>query len=464
MAYTNPEGVSDYIHECQIKAVDVGLIDPNPDNPRKNLGDLQELTDSVKAFGILQNLTITTGEEKGRYVVVCGHRRLAAAKEAGLEKVPCRILPDMEKRVQIGMMLQENMTRGDLNYQEEAQAFQMMIDLGDSIADIVKMTGLSETKIRHRVKLNELDQDKLEKAMGKNITINDLIMLEQIKDPAVRNQVLDKIGTSGFEWAVETAVKEEKKEFAKTELQKMMPTAEITGNWSTYPEVCSLRYEDVEMSTLIAFAEELLEKSEEENVEIQIMMGYLEMVGRIKKELSNRGETKRDPEEDAKHRRRMKRVGDLEGMKERIEDRTTKWIGQISEEKAKKKEEKTLPKIVAWLEDGIIENDPEDILRLIGREAPENTTQNEEEFNKAWQDACEQEPHRVLLVSAFAAMMPGPYTKWWDYDGEYQEDYSAKGVQTAYELLQELGYEASNEEMDFIYGKSDLYYNEEEEG
>lgn len=457
MTYTNPEGVCDYIHECQIKAVDVGLIDPNPDNPRKDLGDLQEMTDSVKAFGILQNLTITTGEEKGRYVVVCGHRRLAAAKEAGLEKVPCRIVPDMDKKTQIGIMLQENMTRGDLNYQEEAQAFQMMMDLGDSIADIVKKTGLSETKIRHRIKLNELDQDKLEEAMGRNVTINDLILLEQIKDQKQKNLLLDKIGTNGFEWAVESAIKEEKKEMAKTQLQKMLPSAEFTANWSQYPSVCSLRYGDVNMETLIAFAEELLNTAEDAGVEIQIMMGYQEITGRIKREPDRSDARKNDPQKEAENRRREKRKNDLRGMKERIDERVCKWIGKITEEKAKKKEEQTLPRIVEWMANGYVDADPEEVMETAGVQVPEE----EEAFNEAWRKACAEEPHRMLLLVGFMSMLPPPYQDWWGYEGEYSEE-RTEGIKAAYSILQELGYAASDEELDFIHGRSDMYFTKEE--
>lgn len=457
MAYTNQEGVQDYTKETRIKRVDIDLIDPNPDNPRKNLGDLEELTDSIRAFGILQNLMITTGEEKGRFIVVCGHRRLAAAKKAPINTVPCAIVPDMDKKTQIGIMLQENMTRGDLNYQEEAQAFQMMMDLGDSVADIVRKTGLSETKIRHRIKLNELDQDKLEEAMGRNVTINDLILLEQIKDQKKKNLLLDKIGTNGFEWAIESAIKEEKKEMAKTELQEMLPSAEFTANWSQYPQVCSLRYDDVNMEELIDFAEELLNESEDARVGIQIMMGYQEIVGRIKKEPERSDTRKNDPQKEAANRRREKRKSDLRGMKERIEERVCKWIGKITEEKAKKKEEQTLPRIVEWLANGCNDADPEEIMETAGIQAPEE----EEEFNEAWEKACKEEPHRMLLLAGFMSMLPSPYQDWWGYEGEYSEE-RAEGIKAAYSILQELGYAASDEELDFIHGRSDMYFTKEE--
>lgn len=83
-----------------ITNIETSKIFPHPDNPRKNLGDLTELADSIKANGIFQNLTVIPGEEKGTFVVIIGHRRLAAAKLAGLETVPCAIA-DMDRKTQL---------------------------------------------------------------------------------------------------------------------------------------------------------------------------------------------------------------------------------------------------------------------------------------------------------------------------------------------------------------------------
>ena len=84
----------------EIKMIPVAKIWKNPDNPRRDLGDLDELVSSIKANGVLQNLTVVPkiGEVSGKwdgetYMVVIGHRRLAAAKLAGLDAVPCSLAP-----------------------------------------------------------------------------------------------------------------------------------------------------------------------------------------------------------------------------------------------------------------------------------------------------------------------------------------------------------------------------------
>ena len=101
----------------------VSQLIPHPDNPRKDLGDITELTESVKKNGVLQNLTVTPIDKDGnpagnnnadRYMVIIGHRRLAAAKAAGLWDVPCTIVEEVTHDEQLLMMLEENIQREDL--------------------------------------------------------------------------------------------------------------------------------------------------------------------------------------------------------------------------------------------------------------------------------------------------------------------------------------------------------------
>ena len=78
--------------------VTIGLehIHPHPDNPRKDLGDLTELAESIKKNGIRQNLTVIPKEgEPGEYITIIGHRRSAAAKLAGVTEAPCRVVEGM---------------------------------------------------------------------------------------------------------------------------------------------------------------------------------------------------------------------------------------------------------------------------------------------------------------------------------------------------------------------------------
>lgn len=179
----------------KIEYINVENIYPHPKNPRKELGDLTELTESIKTNGIFQNLTVIPCGD--RYTAIIGHRRLAAAKLAGLQTVPC-IVMDMDEKTQLSTMLLENIQRSDLTIIEQAQGFQMMFDLGESVKSISEKTGLHESTIRKRTSLLVLDDDKLRNATERGATLQDLYELNSIADIKLRNKVLEATGTANF--------------------------------------------------------------------------------------------------------------------------------------------------------------------------------------------------------------------------------------------------------------------------
>lgn len=196
----------------KIVYISVDKLHPHPDNPRKDLGDLTELAGSIKAKGILQNLTVVPlpqpTEEVDDYRIVIGHRRHAAAKMAGLTELPC-VVSDMTPREQYETMVIENVQRNDLTVYEQAECFQTMLDMGNSVENVAQATGFSETTIRRRVKLLDLDKKKFIAATARGGTMQDYLDLQSIKDPATRNRVLDTVGTVNFTNALKSAVENE---------------------------------------------------------------------------------------------------------------------------------------------------------------------------------------------------------------------------------------------------------------
>jgi ParB family chromosome partitioning protein len=182
--------------------IPIEALKPHPDNPRKDVGDVAELAESIKANGIFQNLTVIPDGDS--YMVVIGHRRLAAARLSGLKELPCMVV-EMDEREQISTMLLENMQRNDLTVYEQAQGFQMMLDLGETEQDICEKTGFSKTTVRHRLKLLELDPEEFRKSQERQPSMADYIELEKISDPKERNKALKSIGTDNFKWAVNQA-------------------------------------------------------------------------------------------------------------------------------------------------------------------------------------------------------------------------------------------------------------------
>lgn len=190
----------------------VDRLHPHPDNPRKELGDLTELADSIKANGVFQNLTVVPDDPTSSYTsftVIIGHRRLAAAKLAGLTEVPC-VVTTMTDKEQVQTMLMENMQRSDLTVYEQAQGFQMMLDLGATVDEIAEKSGFSTATVRRRVKMMELDQAKLKEVSARQLSLGDFDTLAQIEDIKERNKVLDSIGTHDFNQMVASALRKQK--------------------------------------------------------------------------------------------------------------------------------------------------------------------------------------------------------------------------------------------------------------
>ena len=184
--------------------IPVERLVPHPDNPRKDLGDLTELAVSIKENGILQNLTVVP-EFEDRFTVIIGHRRLAAAKLAGLTELPC-VIVEMTPKEQVQTMLLENMQRSDLTVYEQAQGFQMMLDLGSTVEEIAEKSGFSQATVRRRVKMMELDQPTLKEVSGRQLSLGDFDTLAKIENINDRNAALKSIGTREFDAEVAKAM------------------------------------------------------------------------------------------------------------------------------------------------------------------------------------------------------------------------------------------------------------------
>lgn len=243
----------------------VSQLIPHPDNPRKDLGDITELTESVKKNGVLQNLTVTPIDKDGnpvgknnadRYMVIIGHRRLAAAKAAGLWDVPCTIVEEITHDEQLLMMLEENIQREDLTIYDQAQGFQMMLDLGQTVEDIEEKSGFSKTTIYHRLNIAKLDKETLKEKQEDDafqLNISDLYELEKVKDAEKRNDILKKSRNSNeIKYLAQATAKEEKKQKNIEKISKILedngvePLPEHLKTWNC-EHVADIPYDSEEI-------------------------------------------------------------------------------------------------------------------------------------------------------------------------------------------------------------------------
>jgi ParB/RepB/Spo0J family partition protein len=134
----------------------------HPDNVRRRLGDLAELTKSIKGVGILEPLIVGPFDpDHGGHLVYAGNRRAAAAAKAGLDVVPCiqRVMSDLEV---LEVMLVENMQRADITPGEEAKAYARLVELDATVASIAKAVGRSQPHVKGRLALTVLPDKVLD--------------------------------------------------------------------------------------------------------------------------------------------------------------------------------------------------------------------------------------------------------------------------------------------------------------
>ena len=174
-------------------------LEPHPDNPRRELGDLSELVASIRKQGILQNLTVVTSPDKpGKYRIVIGHRRFAAAKIAGVDDLPCAINAEMKYPEQLAVMMSENIQRSDLTITEKVGGVQMLMDFGMDAGAIASNTGISETSVRRYAKLAALNKKAMKQAEQRGATLMQFQEISDIEDDDLRSEALDKAGTAEY--------------------------------------------------------------------------------------------------------------------------------------------------------------------------------------------------------------------------------------------------------------------------
>jgi ParB family chromosome partitioning protein len=140
-----------------LREVPVGDVVPNPKQPRQVFDDeaLEELTHSVREFGLLQPIVVREGVD-GQYELIMGERRLRAARGAGLETVPA-IVRDTTDDAMLRDALLENIHRVQLNPLEEAAAYQQLLEeFGATHEELASKIGRSRSQVTNTIRLMKL--------------------------------------------------------------------------------------------------------------------------------------------------------------------------------------------------------------------------------------------------------------------------------------------------------------------
>ena len=173
-------------------------LTPNPVQPRKRFDDesLEELSGSIKSYGILNPLTVRL--RCGKYELVAGERRLRAAKLAGLEEVPC-ILIDVNMEDASLIALVENLQRRDLDFIEEALGISQLIRMfGMSQEEAARRIGKSQSAVANKLRLLKLPSDVLESLRQNGLTERHGRALLRLPSPVAQRAALEYIVDNGL--------------------------------------------------------------------------------------------------------------------------------------------------------------------------------------------------------------------------------------------------------------------------
>lgn len=172
--------------------VNVTTLIPSPSNPpgRTDGQEFQELVESIVRHGVLQPLVVRPVEgESGRFEIIAGHRRAAAAKLAGLAIVPT-VVHDGDVNVR-EIQLEENLRRKDLHALEEAQGYlDLMGETQETVAGIAARLGRSVRYVYDRLNLLKLRPELQKVFRAGEITPGHAIILARLS-PAEQSRVLD---------------------------------------------------------------------------------------------------------------------------------------------------------------------------------------------------------------------------------------------------------------------------------
>lgn len=442
--------------------IPLNLLEPHPQNPRQELGDLSELSASIKEKGILQNLTVvkkkTDGNWYGMYTIIIGHRRCAAAKTAGIKELPCAVV-EMSEREQLATMMLENVQRNDLTPYEQACGYQMMLDVGIALKEISRQTGVSESTIRRRIKLTELDAEKLKKAQLRQISFDELDRIATIKDVNQRNRVLEKFGTRDYNSEFDKAMSAQKEKelydfFRKVLIEKgAQEVSASTRGTAEYKSVSYTRCDKMK-------PEELTEKMLD-GVQYYFFFDYGWCYLRVKQEQINIS-TNEDPAEKAEKERKKqlaeeKKKNLAEATKRAYRLRTMFIVTRTNAKCGDKVND-----IVMFLTQQLWTYGSVGGNYAVDRMYPYTggAYDTKQEGAKAmWEYHAAAYPLRTLFYNACAIIGDNENMGFVSWDGGYLKN---TRLLEFYEFLEKMGYTMSTEESQLADGTSPLFKTEEE--
>src|SRR5437879_3934789 len=170
------ESLTSYSGAAVGRMIPVDQIRPNPDQPRKVLGDLRELTDSIREKGVLEPLLVRYVPREDAYHIISGERRYHAARAAGLREVPAiEKMADDAETLEIALI--ENMQRKDLTPFEEADGlYGLATQFEYTHEDIARKIGRARSSVTETLSLRNIPESLRKKCVDHGVTSKSLLL------------------------------------------------------------------------------------------------------------------------------------------------------------------------------------------------------------------------------------------------------------------------------------------------
>ncbi len=164
------------------RMISVDKIDPNPEQPRVEFGDLTELTASIAEKGVLEPLLVKPNKLTGRWMIIAGERRWRAAQLAGLSEVPC-VEMEVDEGAVAEIALIENMQRKDLTVWEEADGLQALCErFGYTHEEVARKVGKSRSTVTEALSIAGIPADVREICRQAEVAAKS-VLLQIVRQP-----------------------------------------------------------------------------------------------------------------------------------------------------------------------------------------------------------------------------------------------------------------------------------------
>ncbi len=178
----------DFINEIEVKKIFPNLFQPRKEFNAEKLNDLKE---SIKKHGIIQPIVVR--KVANGYELVAGERRLRAAKELEIKKIPV-VIKNFNNEKSLEISLVENIQREDLNLIDQANGFKRLMDeFSLTQQELAEVTAKSRTLISNTVRLLKLNE-KIQKDISEGrVSFGHAKLLLGMEDEELQGLVCDKI-------------------------------------------------------------------------------------------------------------------------------------------------------------------------------------------------------------------------------------------------------------------------------